>query len=194
MPRRLQDSRPGNAARMQKRWRSFRGIVDLWVDLFAEHNLLTYASAVALQTLIAAVAIALLLIGALGELGHEDLWTNTLAPAIQPRVLTAVYAGISQVVDQIFASSSAGLLAFAAALAVWEVSGVVRAVMGSLNEVFDIDETRPWWLRFPISFGLAIVLLAALLGALVLVWAVDGPGAWGWPVGLARWLGAVVLI
>lgn len=179
---------------MQKRWRSFRGIVDLWVDLFAEHNLLTYASAVALQTLIAAVAIALLLIGALGSLGHEDLWTNTLGPAIQPRVLTAVYAGISQVVEQIFASSSAGLVAFAAALAVWEVSGVVRAVMGSLNEVFDTDETRPWWVRFPISFGLAVVLLAALLGALVLVWAVHGHGAWGWPVGLARWLGAVVLI
>jgi membrane protein len=179
---------------MRTRWRSFRGIVDLWVDLFAEHNLLTYASAIALQALIAAVAIALLLVGALGALHHESVWTDTIAPAIQPRLLTAVYAGIAQVVDEIFASSSAGLVTFAAALAVWEVSGVVRAVMGSLNEVYDTEETRPWWLRFPISFALAIVLLAALLGALVLVWAVHGHGAWGWPVGIARWLGAVVLI
>jgi membrane protein len=179
---------------MRARWRSFRGIVDLWVDLFAEHNLLTYASAIALQTLIAAVSIALLLIGALGELGREDVWTNTIGPAIQPRVLVSVYAGISQVVEKIFASSSAGLVAFAAALAVWEVSGVVRAVMGSLNDVFDSDESRPWWRRFPISFALSAVLLAALLGALALVFAVHGHGAWGWPVGVVRWVGAMALI
>lgn len=179
---------------MHTRWRSFRGIVDLWVDLFDEHDLLTYASAIALQALIAAVAIALLLIGSLGALGREDVWTNSIGPEIRMRVLPAVYAGISQVVDKIFASSSAGLVAFAAALAVWEVSGVVRAVMGSLDDVYETEETRPWWVRFPVSFGLSVVLLAGLLGALTLLIAVHVHGAWAWPAGVGRWLATIGLL
>ena len=44
---------------MQPRWRSFKKIVRLWVELFDRHNLLTYASAIALRTFIAAVACTL---------------------------------------------------------------------------------------------------------------------------------------
>ena len=51
---------PGNAAgSVQPRWRSFKKIVRLWVELFGRHNLLTYASAIALRTFIAAVACTL---------------------------------------------------------------------------------------------------------------------------------------
>ena len=41
---------------MESRWRSFKKFVRLWVDLFDRHNLLTYASAIALRMFIAAVA------------------------------------------------------------------------------------------------------------------------------------------
>jgi len=40
---------------MQRRWTSFKKIVRLWVELFDRHSLLTYASAIALRALIAAV-------------------------------------------------------------------------------------------------------------------------------------------
>lgn len=48
---------------MQFRWQSCKKIVRLWVDLFDRHNLLTYASAIALRTFIAAVACTLFSLG-----------------------------------------------------------------------------------------------------------------------------------
>ena len=179
---------------MRPRWRSFTKIVRLWVDLFARHNLLTFASAIAFQAFIAVVAFALLALGILGATHDRSLWENTIGPAISGRVLGAVYQALDQIVYRVFASSSAGLIAFASALAVWEVSGVVRASMGALNRVYDTDETRPFWIRFPISFALAAALIVALLGAIVLLTFVDVPGAWHWPLLLGRWPAAIGLI
>ena len=87
-----------------------------------------------------------------------------------------------------------GLLAFAAALAVWEVSGIVRAAIGALNEIYETPETRPFWIRFPLSFGLAVLFLAAVLGAVAIVWAGHVSGAWSIPVLILRWPAAVVLV
>ncbi|HET7567437.1 MAG TPA: YihY/virulence factor BrkB family protein [Gaiellaceae bacterium] len=179
---------------MRSRWRSFKAIVELWVDLFAKHNLLTYASAIAFQTFIAVVAFVLLALGILGAAHDTGLWERTVGPAIRARVLPDVYRGIDQVVHKVFATSSAGLIAFAVCLAVWEVSGVVRAAMGALNRVYEAEEPRPWWRRFPLSFALAAGLIAALLGAIALVSWVDVPGAWHWPLLLGRWLAAIGLI
>jgi membrane protein len=179
---------------VRQRWRSFREIVRLWVELFASHNLLTYASAIALQTLIATVAFVLLALGILGATHQASLWSDTIGPAIQGRVLGDVYRGIDQTVQRVFASSSGGLVAFASLLALWEVSGVVRASMGALNQIYDTNESRPWWIRFPISLALSAGLNLALLGAIVVLTAVDVRGAWHWPLLIARWPVAVALI
>ena len=76
-----------------------------------------------------------------------------------------MFAGIDQTVNRVFSSSTVGLLAFAAALAVWEVSGIIRAAIGALDEIYETPETRPFWIRFPLSSGLAVLFLAAMLGA-----------------------------
>jgi uncharacterized BrkB/YihY/UPF0761 family membrane protein len=120
---------------VRSRWRSFRAIVRLWVELFNEDNLLTYASAIALQALIAAISFLLLSLGVLGATGDTSLWSRTIGPAIERRVLPDVYRGLNEVVQHVFATSSGGLIAFATVLAIWEVSGVVRAVIGALNAV-----------------------------------------------------------
>jgi membrane protein len=179
---------------MRDRWQSFRGIVRLWVDLFERDDLLTVASAIALQALIAGIALALLGLGILGALHDTGVWTRTIGPAISGRVLPDVFKGMNQVVLKVFATSSAGLVVFASLLAVWEVSGVVRASSGALNDVYETKESRPWWIRFPLSFALSVVLIVAWLGAIVLVAAVDVRGAWGYPLAVVRWLGAIALL
>lgn len=179
---------------MQLRWRNLKKIVRLWVELFDKHNLLTYASAIALRTFIAGVACILFMLGILGATHQEQLWRKTIAPEIAPKVLPHVFAGIDQTVNRVFSSSTAGLLAFAAALAVWEVSGIVRAAIGALDEIYETPETRPWWIRFPLSFGLAFLFLAAVLGAVAIVWAGHVSGAWSIPVLILRWPAAVVLV
>jgi len=177
-------------------WASFKALVDLWVDLFNRHNLLTYASAIAFQTFVAVVALLLLVLGVLSEIGRQDVWTKQIAPEIEPRVLQQVFDGINATVDKIFGSSSIGLIVFAAVLTIWETSGVVRACMGAFAQIYEDEETRPWWIRCPISFGIAIVLTAGVLGALLLTTAARTAvhGAWGVPFAIARWVLALTLL
>ncbi len=176
------------------RWRSFKAIVRLWVELFDHHNLLTYASAIALQALIAEVSFLLLGLGILGASHDTGLWNRTIGPTVSHRVLHDVYRGLNEVVQRVFHTSSAGLIAFAAVLAVWEVSGVVRAVIGALDMVYDTTDERPWWIRFPLSFAISALLIVTLIGAIVLVMGVRAPGSWDWPVAVLRWIAAIGLL
>jgi uncharacterized BrkB/YihY/UPF0761 family membrane protein len=131
--RRRRSSRPRRQGHPKHRRRqSFNELVRLWVDLFDRHNLLTYASGIAFQALVALIALVLLVVAILGEIGRRDVWTKHVGPQIQPKVLPAVYSGIDRTFEKIFHTSSAGLIAFAAFVTVWEISGVVRACMGAL--------------------------------------------------------------
>lgn len=173
-----------------------RRLVGLWVGLFDRHNLLTYASAIAFQSLVAFVALVLLTLGVLEAIGRPDVWTNELAPQIAPKVLAPVFSGLDATVQKVFQSSSTGLIAFAAVLTVWEISGVVRACMGALAVIYEDEETRPWWIRFPVSIGLSILVTAALVGSILLSTAARTAvhGTWGVPFAVARWLLTVVLL
>jgi membrane protein len=179
---------------VQPRWRSFKKIVRLWVDLFDRLYLLTYASAIALRTFIAAVACSLFMLGILGASHERQLWRKTIGPQIQPRVLPHVFDGIDQTVHRVFSSSTAGLLALASALAVWEVSGIIRAAIGALDEIYETPETRPFWIRFPISIGLALLFLASMLGAIAIIWAGHVSGALSIPILILRWPAAIALV
>jgi YihY family inner membrane protein len=179
---------------VERRWRSLKKIVRLWVDLFDEHKLLTYASAIALRMFIAAVACTLFALGILGASHQQQLWKQTIGPEIEPKVLPHVFDGIDQTVNRVFSSSTAGLLALAAALAIWEVSGIIRAGIGALDEIYETTDSRPFWIRFPLSWGLAILVLAAMLGAVAIVWAGHVSGGWSLPILILRWPAAAVLV
>jgi membrane protein len=180
---------------VQFRWQSFKKIVRLWVELFDRHNLLTYASAIALRTFIAAVACTLFSLGLLGAAHERRLWKNTIGPQIEPKVLPHVFDGIDQTVQRVFGSSSAGLLALASALAVWEVSGIIRAAIGALDEIYETPEPRPFWVRFPLSFGLAVLFLSAMLGAIAIIWAGHAAaGSLGIVAVVLRWPAAIALV
>ncbi|HWJ31711.1 MAG TPA: YihY/virulence factor BrkB family protein [Gaiellaceae bacterium] len=176
--------------------KGLKDLVRLWVDLFDKHGLLTSAAAVAFQAFVAMVALGLLAIALLGATGEEHVWTTQVAPQIQPRVLPAVFAGIQETVGKIFSSSSVGLIVFASALAVWEVSGMVRACMSALSRVYGTKDDRPWYVRFPLSIGIAIVVTAALVAAAALMLALRHVvhGGWSLPFAIARWLVTVLLM
>ncbi len=152
-----------------------RELVRLWVDAFAEHNLLTYASAVAFQTLIGAAALGFLFLVVLGPLGATNLWTRHMAPAVAERLAPLHDAAVGYSVTQILSAHHPSLIAIGAAIALWEVSGAMRAAMGALNRVYGARERRSLVRRFAVSFALAacvsvLVMLAvafALAGGLL---------------------------
>jgi membrane protein len=172
-----------------------RGAIELLHDRFAEHELLTYASALAFQVLKSLIPLTLLGIALLGAVGRRDVWTKHLAPPLKSRLDPPVFHAIDFAVDKIFASNSAGLIAFSALLTVWFVSAGVRAIMGAINRIYGVDETRPVWIRWPLSFGLAFCVVAGIVGATLLVEAVPKQdGSLEVLLVAVRWLGALAAL
>lgn len=176
-----------------------RAYLQTWVDAFNEHRLLTYATAIAMRALIGCVALAFLTFAVLGAAGRQDVWREHLAPAIEPKLTHPTFVAIDAAVEKVFAGNTAGLIAFAALYAIWQVSGSVRAVMDALNAIVDAEETRPTWLRFAVSVALAVTIIVLVACALFVV-AVCGRllsssgGVWHWLVAVLRWpAGAVFL-
>lgn len=172
-----------------------RSTTKLLRSRLAEHELLTYASAVAFQVVKSMVPLVLLGLAVLGAVGRRDVWSQHIAPGLKPRFDQPVFHAIDFAANKIFDSNSAGLLAFSALLTVWYVSSGVRGIMSALNRIYETPETRPHWLRWLISIGLALCVVGGIVGAILLVLAVPKPnGALEILVDVVRWLGAIAAL
>jgi len=141
-----------------------RRFVKLWIELFSKHGLLDHASAIAFAVLKALVPLTLLGLALLGALGQQKVWENTLAPGIEPELQPPTFHAIDAAVERIFSTSSAGLIAFAAVLAAWYISGAVRGLMTGINKIYECPETRPWKVRYAISIGLGLAIAVCVIG------------------------------
>jgi membrane protein len=162
---------------------------------FSEHELPIYASAIAFRALISVIPLTLLGLGLLSALGLQDTWHNSIAPAIKPRVLPEVYAGINASAEKILSNGTAGLIAFAAALALWDLSLGVSAIMRALNHVHDAKEDRSSLRRaltaLALATGVGVCVIAAIL---LLIAAPLANGALHWILGILRWVLAPLLL
>jgi membrane protein len=179
-----------------------RTLVRTLLDKYRENDLLTYASAISFQVFFALIPLLLFALGLMGFLSLGEAWAKDIAPELKPNVSDAAFTVIDDTVNQILGSKQLFWVSFGAAIAVWEISGAVRAVMQIFNRIYGVEETRPFWRRMKISLALAAVagvlllLTAALLrfGPLI----VDALGASGFLVDVvsfaARWAVALALL
>jgi membrane protein len=149
-----------------------RPLVDTWVERFAANNLLTYASAIALQLLVALAALLFLAVALLHPLHEMRLWSQTVEPALASRLPVEWMSALIWSVQREASSTSPALIAIGSLVSIWEVSGAVRAVIGALNRIYGVDEERRFARRFGVSFALAVAITA-----LVIVAAFAGGGA-----------------
>ncbi|HSB39663.1 MAG TPA: YihY/virulence factor BrkB family protein [Gaiellaceae bacterium] len=171
--------------------------VRLWVDVFAKHELLDHASAIAFAVLKALVPLTLLGLAILGAVGERRVWKETIFPRVQAHVQPATAHAIDVAAEKIFSTDSTGLLVFASLLALWYVSGSVRGVMGATNTVYGCEETRSWKERYPVSLGLAAAITLCVVGAILVVLAAPALARHGTlevVVAVGRWVIAVVLL
>jgi membrane protein len=183
-------------ARARRRgWRGVRAFVQLWTERFAEHNLLTWASAIAFQAFVALVPLSLLALGILGALGERRVWDDQIKPGIHDRFPKEVFRAIDFAADRTLTHATAGLLVFAVALTIWELSGAVRAVAGALSQIYEAPDERPTRLRFGASFAIAVVIGCCLMGAILLVTlAKHTGGSVEALLSVVRWVLAVLLV
>ena len=168
----------------------------LVAEEFRKRDLLTYASAIAFRGLVALVPLALLGLGLLGALGFQDVWRETVAPALEGRLTRPVYEGIDYSVERILSSGTAGLIAFAAALLLWDLAWAVGAVMSALNRIHDVEERRSLRRRLLVRVWLAGAVGICLIGAALAVLAAPklADGALDVVVGIGRWVVGVTLL
>src|SRR5215213_5664712 len=162
-----------------------REFVRGWVDAFHEHRLLTYATAMAMRAFIGFICLTFLGIALLGAFGDKSMWQKHIAPSIEPKVTQPTFDALNAAIQKIYGHNSAGLIAFAAAYAIWQVSGSIRAVMDALNAIIECDDKRSTLRRFLLSVALAIAVIVLIGCALFVVLR--------WPVG-AIFLGLAVAI
>src|ERR1700683_2243376 len=163
------------------------------LDGFEEHNLLTYSSAISFQILTAVVPFALSVLALAGLLHLDGVWRNHVAPEIRLHVSTAVFSVVSSAVNNVFAGRQLFWATCGGGLALWQVSGAVRAGMGAFGRIYGATTERPFFRRYLISFALALArgacfILAGVCLALAPFFAAHHPGiAWDVFAFVARW-------
>jgi membrane protein len=179
---------------MKNRLRRF---VKLWIDLFERHALLDHANSIAFKVLKGVIPLTLLGLAILGATGQEHVWRKTIGPALKPHVTQPTFHAIDYAVEKIFSTNSAGLIAFASLLALWYISGSVKAVMAGMNQIYETDDKRPWPVRSAISLGLAACIAFGVIGAMlvtVLAPRLAAHGALHAFAEVGRWVVAIALL
>jgi membrane protein len=163
---------------------------------FDEHDLLTYATAIAFNAIFALIPLALFGLGLLGVLGAESVWTRHLAPDLRHQLSPAVFHVIDSSVRNVFRARQAFWVTIGAGLAVWEVSGAMRAVMTVLDRIYDVDRERGRVERYAISLVLSVAVALLIVAAALVFELAPAIGSTlarigRWPVAAALLLAAL---
>ena len=156
------------------------------IDGMEEHDLLTYASAIAFQVMTSLIPLALLVLAAMGSFHLETVWTHDLGPQFRGQVSKEVYAVGDDVARRTLGQEQLWWLTAGLVVTVWQVSGAARAIMGVLSEVYNDGEDRSFKSRYVTSIALGIGVTVLVLAAVTSVR--FGGEVVGGPVGFVlRW-------
>ena len=164
---------PGVMAATASRAPRLRAKLREFVDGYAENDLLTYASAIYFQILSALVPFLLFGFALLGFLHLQGVWGDDLAPRVKDSVSPAAFSFANETIMRALSNRQVFWVTAGFLIALWEVSGAVRAVMGALQRVYGLETKRSWRRRMLVSTALALAVGACWLAAIAVV--VVGP-------------------
>jgi membrane protein len=136
-----------------------------FVDAYVDNDLLTYASAISFQVLSSLVPLMLFAVGLLGFFSLEGVWRDELGPDIKPHVSGPAFSLMDEVVNNVLDSRTVFWVTAGFVIALWEISGAMRAVMGAVNRVYGDETRRSWRRRMGVSTVLGLAVGACLLVA-----------------------------
>jgi len=123
--------------------------------------------------------------------GLLEAITGMLARVAPSEVLSIVQDQILKIAHE----QNGGLLTIGMLGTIWSTSSGVTAIIDTLNQAYDIQESRPWWKVRLLAIGLtlalalfivisfALVLVGPTLAEKVAVWLHMGPAfAWTWKI------------
>jgi len=152
---------------------------------FLRHYMSSWAAALAYHALFAIVPFLALLVLLLWLLGIGNFFiewlTDQTSSALQGSSAEAVERWIEQSAYQDL-GGWISITIVTISIAVWSVSSGIRTLTRALNTAYEVEETRPSWKRYGVSFfyALGLAVMVILGSALLLI----GPELIGKVVGL----------
>jgi len=149
--------------------RGWRGVLGRTVREFRDDALTDRAAALTYYAVLSIFPALIALVSLIGLFGDPRATTDSLTEIVEsvgPSSAADTFRGpIEQVTSN---RGTAGLLLIVGiATAIWTASGYVGAFGRAANEIYEVEEGRPFWKLRPLQ--LAITLLMVVLLALVLV-------------------------
>jgi len=144
---------------------------------FVEDDLVLQASAIAFRALLALIPCTLFVIGLLGFLGLDEVWTSDIVPDLRDSVSAPAFKLIDDAVTRVLTHQQVFWVTGGALIATWQLSSIVRGVGKVLNRMYDEQaDSRPLAGRLATSYlaaaAVGLLFLAAVavvrLGPLVL--------------------------
>lgn len=168
------------------------------VRCFEDRNLMTWAAALSFQISTAVVPFLLFGLGLIGFLNLDSAWAD-IAKNVKPHMSDAAFKVVDSTAEKILNQKQAFWVTIGLAVALWEVSGGMRTIMGGLSQIYECEDDRSWLERMRTSVLLAVIVSVLMLAAIAIAW--SGPllyGDVGQPVGalffVLRWAVAAMLL
>src|ERR1700755_1836201 len=131
----------------------------------AEHELLTFATAIAFQVLFAVIPLGLFGLGLLGGLGLQDQWTGEWGPRVRGSMSPATFAVVDETVRRVLESKQVFWMTIGGVIALWKVSAATRAIMKVFDRIYGSSRRRSFPERLRVSLLLGVAVAALLLAA-----------------------------
>lgn len=143
---------------------------------FIQHDMATYAAALAYHVLFSLFPFIIFLIALFGFFELSDFF-NWLREQAQGFLPPPAMDQVNRVINEMQLPQK-GLMSLGAITALWLAARGIRAVMTALNAAYDARETRPAWKLYPLSvfITLGIAVMMILAAGLLIV----GPQAMQW--------------
>ena len=145
------------------------GLLKLLIKKLGDDELSTRSASLSYYFLLALFPLFLFLLSLVGAIAgpHSQLQENIVSSMSRLAPGSAAEL-VRSVVSQTFKASSGIKLAAGMLGALWAASGGMSAVVVSLNVIYKLTETRPWWKQKLTVVGITVALAALMIIALVL--------------------------
>jgi membrane protein len=149
------------------RWSTIKNVFGrIYNDVQCNHTM-PIAAGLAFYFLLSLFPLLIFLAATLAYIPIPNLFDeilNFMARFVPPDAMGLVRA----VVEGILWPPRSGLLSFGALGTIWAATGGFAAMIEALNVAYHVDETRPYWRTRSLAFGLAFIVGALVVTALVM--------------------------
>jgi membrane protein len=164
------------------------------LDRYEEHDVLTFASAIAYKVLFAIIPLVLFGLGLAGGLGFDERWTRDWAPKVKDAVSGPVFQVLDEAARRALSQQRTFWMTAGLLLAVWTISSATRAIMDAFDRIYKVRRERPFLERMAVSLGLGLAVAVLLLAAMACVTLAPVPAWIRWPAAGLLLIAVVALL